>query len=265
LILETGVIPTDWTIGLIKPIFKNKGSSDNPDNYRGITLLSCLGKLFTSVINKRLTDYLESMEILGEEQAGFRDGYSTMDHIFVLHSIIDLYLHQKRKRIYCAFIDYKKAFDLIDRASLWSKLISNNINGKVVTVIYNMYNKAKSCVVNGREKSDFFSCNMGVRQGENLSPLLFAIYLNDFEKFVGRYYSGLPNISTDIKTHLNDDEIEVFLKLYALLYADDTIVLAESDSELQKALDAVNDYFKTWHLAVNTSKTKIIVFFAWQS
>ena len=105
---------------------KNKGSIDDPDNnyYRGITLLSCLGKLFTSTINTRLTEFIKCSGSLGEEHAGFR-GYSTSDHIVVLSSLIELL--SRRKRLYCAFVDYKKAFDLIDRASLWSKLLLNGI------------------------------------------------------------------------------------------------------------------------------------------
>ena len=96
-----------------------------------------------------------------------------MDHVFVLNSIIDIYL-QKRKRVYCSFIDYKKAFDLVDRSSLWSKLISHGINGKLMSVIFNLYHHAKSCVRANGKMSDYFTCNVGVRQGENLSPLLFA-------------------------------------------------------------------------------------------
>ena len=126
-------------------MYKNKGSLDDPDNYRGITLLSCLGKLFTSCLNNRLSNYIEALGILGEDQAGFRSGYSTLDHIFVLHSVIDLYLF-KKKRLYCAFVDYRKAFDLVDRCSLWQKLIANGINGKIVTVLYNLYSHAKSSV-----------------------------------------------------------------------------------------------------------------------
>ena len=66
--------------GIILPLYTNKGSHDDPNNYRGITLLSCLGKLFTNITNNRLAQYLEDGNILGEEQAGFRAGYSTLDH-----------------------------------------------------------------------------------------------------------------------------------------------------------------------------------------
>ena len=81
-------------------------SIDDPNNYRDITLLSCIGKLFTAAINARLTHYLESVGILEDEQAGFRPGHSTIDHAFVLHSLMELYL-SKGKRLYCAFVDYQ--------------------------------------------------------------------------------------------------------------------------------------------------------------
>ena len=215
LILDSGVIPTNWCLGIIIPLYKNKGSVNDPDNYRGITLLSCLSKLFTSALNNRITIFLERFDSIGEEQAGFRAGYSTMDHVFVLNSIIDIYL-QKRKRVYCAFIDYKKAFDLVDRSSLWSKLISHGINGKLMSVIFNLYHHAKSCVRANGKMSDYFTCNVGVRQGENLSPLLFAIYLNDFESYVSRHYKGLDTLSDDITYHLSDPDIEIFLRLHVL-------------------------------------------------
>ena len=226
---------------MIKPLYKKKGSADDPDNYSGITLLSCVGKLFTACINARLSLYIESAGILGSEQAGFRNGHSTLDQIFTLHGLIELYLN-RRKRIYCAFVDYKKAFDLVDRSSLWSKLISSGINGKIINVVYNMYNNAKSCVKLGNNLSEFFVCNIGVRQGENLSPLLFALYLNDFEYFVSRHYKGLDMCSSAIREHLSDEDVEVFLRLYVLLYADDTVIFAESAEELQCALSAVHQY-----------------------
>ena len=70
-------------------------------------------------------------------------------------------------------IDYKKAFDTINRSFLWSKLIASNVNGKVLNVIYAMYENAKSCVLNDGDTSSCFNCNIGVRQWENLSPVLF--------------------------------------------------------------------------------------------
>ena len=260
MVLETGTVPHSWCVGLIKPLYKGKGDINNPDNYRGITILSCMGKLFTAVINKRLTYYVEAIGLLGDEQAGFRQGFSTIDHIFVLHSILDIYLH-KRKRLYCAFVDYRKAFDLVDRSSLWMKLISSGINGKVLTVIYNLYLNAKSCVkTSSGAISDYFLCNVGVRQGENLSPLLFAIYLNDFEACLRKYYNGLQELSGDINKFLSDEDVEVFVKLYVLLYADDTIIMAETVADLQSALNATAIYCKQWHLTVNTDKTKVVIF-----
>ena len=162
--------------------------------------------------------------------------------------------------MYGAFIDYQKAFDLVDRSSLWSKLIGFGLNGKIFTVIYNLYLNAKSCVKSGYSTSEFFLCNIGVRQGENLSPLLFALFLNDFEQFVSKSYRGLNDLSNDFSNLLSDDDVEVFFRLFVLLYADDTIVLAETPEELQKALDAVFLYCQTWKLNVNIGKTKIVIF-----
>jgi hypothetical protein len=229
---------------------------DNPDNYRGITLLSCLGKLFTSLINNRLNIYLEETNLLGIEQAGFRDGFSTLDHIFTLHCLIDLYLH-KKKRIYCCFIDYKKAFDLVDRSSLWMKLLGLGINGRIFNVVHNLYDNAKSCVKINKAYSNIFTCNIGVRQGDNLSPLLFAIYLNDFESYIASQFKGLSNIDDLFD---NPDGLRTYINLYVLLYADDTVVLADSSCELQKALNAVRNYCDEWHLTVNTDKTKVMIF-----
>ena len=111
LILKTGIIPTSWGISFISPIYKNKGSKSDPDNYRGISLISCLCKLFTSALNERLSKFAEANKIIGEEQAGFRTGYSSHDHIFTLQSIIDIYLNKLNKnkdtKLFCAFIDYQ--------------------------------------------------------------------------------------------------------------------------------------------------------------
>ena len=258
-ILLTGFVPEDWTTGLILPLYKGKGSVNETDNYRGITLLSCVGKLFTAVINDRLQTFLDNIGGIGDEQAGFRRGYATIDHIFVLSSIINIYLH-KKKRLYCTFVDYQKAFDLVDRSSLWMKLLSLNINGKILTVVHNMYAQAKSCVLVNGKKSNLFHCNIGVRQGENLSPLLFAIFLNDFNQHLSKAYKGLNYLSELVNNALSDDDVEMFFRLFCLLYAGDTIVLAESPEEMQLALNAVKKYCDNWFLNINVSKTKVVIF-----
>ena len=155
-ILKCGVVPQQWCIGYIRPLYKNKGDPNDQNNYRGITITSCLGKLFTTLINSRLGTFVEDMELIGPEQAGFRSGYSTVDHIFVLNSLIDIYLFRK-KRLYACFIDYKKAFDSIQRQQLWMKLCNLEIQGKLFNVIYDMYKKVESCVSYGGQCSDFFS------------------------------------------------------------------------------------------------------------
>ena len=77
IVLNTGFIPTEWCLGIICPLYKNRGDVNDPDNYRSITLLCCTGKLFTACLNYRLAYYLEDT-IFGKEQAGFRVGYSTL-------------------------------------------------------------------------------------------------------------------------------------------------------------------------------------------
>jgi hypothetical protein len=208
IILSCGIVPTDWCIGIIKPIYKKKGSHNDPNNYRGITLLSCLGKLFTAVINKRLALYVDEHRILGNEQAGFREGFSTLDHIFVLHSLIEFYQFHN-KRVYCAFLDYKKAFDLLDRVCLWQKLISCNVNGKILKIIRNLYSNAKSCIKQENVVSELFKCEKGVRQGENLSPLLFALYLNDMVNNICKSYNGMEMLTETASQHMNDVDVKL--------------------------------------------------------
>lgn len=258
LILRTGLVPAEWGTGLIIPIFKKKGSPQDANNYRGVTLLSCLGKLFTVCINVRLTKFADSKSIIGEEQAGFREGYSTQDHIFVFNELIQIYLNQN-KRLYCCFIDYKKAFDTINRSLLWGKLIEKEINGKILKVVYNMYENAKSCVKEKSLVSGLFACNMGVRQGENLSPFLFAIFLNDFEHVLRSKYNGLRTFE-HLSSILSTNEVVFFLNLYTLLYADDTLVLAETPAEMQLAMNEVHAYCDRWELSINQTKTKVVIF-----
>jgi len=129
LIFEKGIIPEPWTKGIIQPIYKNKGNPASAENYRPITILSCMGKLFTAILNKRLQNFADNAELISEFQAGFRSKYSTVDNMFVLHCLIQL-LKSQKKKIFCAFIDLKASFDTVWRNGLWSKLSMYSIHGK---------------------------------------------------------------------------------------------------------------------------------------
>lgn len=97
LIFDTGAVPDTWLVGDILPIYKKKGDVKSPENYRPITLLSCLGKLFTSIINNRLSAFAEDNNIITDTQAGFRKGYSTVDNIFIINCLTDIFKSQKKK------------------------------------------------------------------------------------------------------------------------------------------------------------------------
>ena len=140
---------TFMSTGIIIPIFKNNGETNDPNCYRGITLMSCLSKLFTSVINNHLNKLIEGNKILNENQAGFRKGYSTIDNIFLVSSLINL-MCSKKKKLFCAFVDYQKAFHSIWREALSSKLLKEGISGKIINlplVLKSMYSKIRSCVM----------------------------------------------------------------------------------------------------------------------
>ena len=118
-----------------------------------------------------------------------------------------------------------------------------------------MYKGITSCVSVNGYKSSSFAIHQGVRQGENLSPLLFALYVNDLESYLKA--NGCNPIDLEF-----DDRITTYLKLLCILYADDTVIFADNEFSLQKALDYLENYCKIWKLKVNCDKTKILVFCA---
>ena len=234
-VFDTGFVPVSWVKGVIIPVYKNKGDQNQVQNYWPITILhvSCLGKLFTSVLNKRLTKYLESNNLLNQNQAGIRSGNSCQDHIFTLHSLIEI-LKARNKKVFCAYVDFSSAFDTVNRASLWQKILAHNINGKISQVIYNMCSNIRSCVSLHGTFSAIFNFEKGVRQGENLSPILFSLFLNDMQKCI-KSKGGLG-------IELTDDQNILWLKLLVLLYADDTVILSDNKHDFQISLNAFHSY-----------------------
>ena len=251
-VFDSGLLPNAWLEGSIRPIYKNKGDPKMVQNYRPITILSCLGKVFTAVLNRRLTLFLDTNEILLENQAGFRKNYSTTDHIFVLNSLIEI-LKASKQKLFCAFVDFSQAFDSIWRVGLWRKLLFNSVNGKFFRIIHSMFENIKSCVKLDNQSSSFFASECGVRQGENLSPLLFSLYLNDLESCL--LSGGVESLQLEVITQ----ELHIYLKLLLLLYADDTVIFSNDKENFQACLDHFYEYCIMWKLNINFDKTNVVI------
>ena len=266
-ILNYGYFPNSWATGLIIPIYK-KGNTEIAENYRGITLLSCMGKLFTNILNNRLNKWAENNSKFDQFQYGFRENKSTIDAMFILQSNVELLLCQK-KALYVSFIDFRKAFDSTNHSALWYKLHENGVSSKLINLIKDMYSKmqlgVKSCIskptsaccINESNKNDFTLCNTcmnscyfspqaGVFQGESLSPFLFTMYLND----INNYMKSDPDVGMSI--------YQFFIIL--LLFADDMVLFSDNRVGLQKGLDRLHSYCIDWGLQVNIDKTKCMVF-----
>ena len=217
-IFTTGIFPRTWSESIIVPVPK-KGDMSDPNNYRGINLVSCFCKLFTSILNHRLVHWSEKDDIITDAQFGVQPQTGTAEAIFCLSSLINLTLSNK-KRLYCCFIDFKKAFDSIDRIKLWKKLSMYGIRGKLLRIIRVMYQSMKFRVKSAGFMSYLFRSNIGLLQGEVLSPIFFSLYVNDFEV-----------------EFLKHDTVPLQLRelnLYVLMYADDMVFFLKMHMSFKK-------------------------------
>ena len=242
-ILNKKYFPKQWTKGIILPIHK-KGDSKEPCNYRGITLVSCFGKLFTVIINERLKKWAVQNEIISDAKFGFKADYSTVDAIFILQSLINKTIN-KKKKLYACFIDLKRAFDSVYRNGLWYKMIKSGLDGKLFDLIRSIYSEVMSCVKNINTFSDFFKSDVGLMQGEVLSPFLFSLFINDMEI----YLQQNPNAGLSLEQ----------LSIYFLMFADDAVIFSDTIDGLQSSLNYLEMFCTKWNLNVNIDKTKIVV------
>ena len=133
-IFESGKFPKEWAAGIIVVLFKG-GDKKELNNYRGITLLSILGKLFVGILNNRLTKFSEGYEVINENQSGFRKGHRTTDHILTLSTLIQHTLNVKNKKLYTCFVDFRKAYDKVSHTLLWKKILEYGINGNFLQIV----------------------------------------------------------------------------------------------------------------------------------
>ena len=226
------------------PLYKINEISD-PSNYRGLTITSSNGKLFNRVLNARLDKFLIKYNGIDECQIGFRKKARTSDHMFVLKTIIDKYCVAGNKKLYSCFVDFRKAYDTVIHTGIKLKLLDIGVGSLFYNIIKNMYSVSKSCIKVNNEISDSFLLKIGVKQGDNLIPNLFNIFINDLSKYLQ---------SSGDAVLLNDRPVN------CLMYADDIVLLSTSPQGLQTKLDILKQYCNDWCLTVNTNKTKVLIF-----
>ncbi|KAI8511727.1 hypothetical protein Bbelb_108270 [Branchiostoma belcheri] len=169
---ETGSVPEEWNQSVICPIYKNKGDPQDCKNYRGISLMSHVGKLYERILERRLRNRVESQ--LDESQCGFRPNRGTVDQIAALRLFLEKSWEHCIEQHVC-FLDLEKAFDRVPRDKMWRVIAETGISAKLLRAIKSTYKNQKSTVLGG---TTYFAINTGVRQGSVLSPLLFITYLN---------------------------------------------------------------------------------------
>ena len=128
-------VPPDWCKGIIHPIFKS-GDVNDPSNYRGITVTPVLSKLFAMILEARMSTWAEQCNVRAAGQAGFRKDHRATDNVFIMSTLI-AQARRSHKKLYCCFVDFKKAFDSVPRHTLWKVLAELGINGNILhTLIY---------------------------------------------------------------------------------------------------------------------------------
>jgi hypothetical protein len=234
-------LPSDWEDSILLPLHK-KGSRDDCGNYRGITLLCSALKVLESVLLRRLRPAYESR--LRENQAGFRPSRGTIDQIFSLRQVLEKRFEFRRPTL-VAFIDFKAAFDSIDRTALFRVLKADGLPSKLVALIQTLYANTKCQIRAYGGLSDRFCIKSGVRQGALLSPLLFNILIDWVLRNSLREHRGVECLhGGGCVTDLD--------------YADDLGILAESESELQDMVDKIIATGGKVGLKINASKTKVL-------
>jgi len=227
-------MPEEWEIGIICPIFK-KGDRRECSNYRGITLLNTTYKIFTCLIYNRLVKYSELT--LGEYQAGFRPSRSTIDQIHIVRQILEN-CYEFGIELHNIFIDFKQAFDTVNRPKMYENPKMVKIPTKLIRLVKMTLTNSRAVVEVCQGRTDVFNINNGLRQGDALSTVLFNLVLK--AALLKRDLRG--NISTRTK------------QLCA--YVDDVVTIARTQKALKETFITLHKEAEKLGLTINTNKTK---------
>jgi hypothetical protein len=241
-------VPVDWCATYLSAVFK-KGDPSLLDNYRGIAVGSAVGKVFSLVLHRRLSEWSEANGCRARGQAGFRDGHRTCDHVFVLKHLIDRARipGSRGGKLFTCFVDFRKAYDLVHRDLLLQCLADLGVSGHMLGALASMYWHAPMTVKNGATLGASFDSTRGVKQGDPLSPLLFGLFIDKLEQWMSDRLG-------DLGIELGGE------KLRLLLYADDLTLLATSAEDLQMLLDCLQGFCDHYRMHVNVAKCAVVVF-----
>jgi len=234
--LEEGTVPDDMKVADVTPIHK-KGPKNLPGNYRPISLTSVVGKMLESIIADQIVDHLETNNLLGNSQHGFRCKRSCLTNLLeFFHHMISIY--DNSRAIDILYLDFKKAFDKVPHKRLLTKVRALGVVGRTAEWIEHWLSDRRQRVVINGESSSWAPVRSGVPQGSVLGPLLFLIYINDLDTGL---VSKISKFADDTKLGANA--------------ADPTTV-----ASLQQDLDRIGEWSEAWQMPFNTEKCTVMHF-----
>ena len=239
--LVHGVTPDELMVGIMSPLIKDaRKSQQESDNYRSLTIGTCISKIFEKIIKTKHKSVFET----SNNQFGFKENISTNMCTFVLNETISYYT-KNGSPVYALFLDASKAFDRVNYVKLFKKLLEKGMSPITVRLLLSMYINQKIQVKWNSKLSEPFSVKNGVRQGGILSPLLFSLYMDEL-------LSELKD--SGIGCHIGNHYFG------ALGYADDLVLICPTKEGLRKLIDICERYAVKHDIIFNGSKSKVLVF-----
>ena len=241
IIWHAEVIPSDWKKRILLPVIKRQGSETDWSNYHGITLLSVPGILFAMLQLKHATSFLHALCL--PQQTGFMPGRPTTEPTYTVRQVVEKSV-EFIKKAYIAFIDFRSAFETLDRPSLWLILKAADLPAKIISLFKELYSSTENSVpVNGKLSSSFPIQN-GVRQGCATAPELFNYVIGHI---LNETQYTHPFVISYAQGSLSD-----------VAFADDVAVLSDYLHQLKSALETLSSTASRVGLQINWKKTKIM-------